>query len=144
MDGLKAKLNDDGRAMFRLRRILPVTGLIIGAWSVLPPYTGPSLNTKTRVEVADHVVPGVVLIVLSVTLVLLERRRPLSPTVRLAAGFAILLSGIWMTATHIPLVAQAMRDEVSAGSCSPRPARWPRPSCSSTRWTPSGRAEGWA
>jgi Na+-transporting methylmalonyl-CoA/oxaloacetate decarboxylase beta subunit len=82
----------------------------------LPPYTGPSLNTETRVEVADHVVPGVVLIVLSVILVLLERQRSFSPTLRLAAGFATLLCGIWMTSTHIPLVAQAMRDEVSAGA----------------------------
>ncbi len=116
MDGLQAKLNGKGTAMFHLRRTLPVAGLIIGAWSVLPAYTGPSLATETRVEVADHVVPGVVLIVLSVTLVALERRRPASPTWRLVAGFAVLLSGIWMTATHVPLVAQAMRGEVSAAA----------------------------
>jgi hypothetical protein len=116
MDGLKEKLNDSGGVMSRLRRTLPVLGLIVGAWSVLPPYTGPSLDTETRVEVADHVVPGVVLIVLSVTLVLLERRRSVSPTSRLVAGFVVVLSGLWMTATHVPLVAQATRGEVSAGA----------------------------
>ena len=38
------------------------------------------------------------------------------PTALLAGGFLVLLSGIWMTATHIPLVAQAGRGEVTAAA----------------------------
>jgi hypothetical protein len=34
----------------------------------------------------------------------------------LIAGLGVLLAGFWMTATHIPLVAQTTRDEVAAGA----------------------------
>ena len=29
-------------------------GLLVGAWAVLPAYTGPALNTTDRVEFVDH------------------------------------------------------------------------------------------
>jgi len=41
---------------------LPLAGLVIGAWSLLPPYSGPALDTETRVEIADHIVPGVLVL----------------------------------------------------------------------------------
>ncbi|MGH9151567.1 MAG: hypothetical protein ACRD03_03970, partial [Acidimicrobiales bacterium] len=44
-----------------LRLALPVAGLVVAAWAVLPPYTGPEIGTSTRVEVADHVVPAVLM-----------------------------------------------------------------------------------
>ncbi len=43
------------------------------------------------------------------------RRSPTPGFFPLVAGLGVLLAGFWMTATHVPLVAQAMRDEVGAG-----------------------------
>ena len=39
-------------------------------------------------------------------------RRPQGPgAIRFMAGLAVLLAGLWMMATHLPLVFEAMRDE---------------------------------
>lgn len=82
----------------------------MGAWALLPPYSGPALNTEMRVEVADHLVPGIVVLVASLAAPVLTGRAR-TPQVMLFAGLAVLLAGLWMTATHVPLVAQALRDE---------------------------------
>lgn len=99
-----------------LRKSLPLAGLVAGAWALLPPYTGPHLNTAARVEVADHVVPGVVLIAVSAISVLVARRPGHATSWLLLAGLVALLAGIWMTATHVPLVAQATRDQAPGGA----------------------------
>lgn len=39
------------------RSALPVAGLVVAAWAVLPPYAGPSLVLDPTVEVIDHVLP---------------------------------------------------------------------------------------
>ncbi|MGH9157565.1 MAG: hypothetical protein ACRD1K_17415 [Acidimicrobiales bacterium] len=100
---------------------LAVAGLLIGAWASLPPYSGPEINTETRVEVADHVIPAVVLVGLSLWALLRTRSagaggKGSAGSGLLIAGFGVLLAGLWMTATHLPLVAQARRDEVSAAA----------------------------
>jgi len=96
------------------RPALPVAGLVVGLWALLPPYSGPEINTATRVEVADHVVPAALVLGVSAW-ALWRARRPSPPagTGLLVAGFAVVLAGLWMTATHLPLVAQARRDEVT-------------------------------
>lgn len=86
-------------------------GLVISAWALLPPYSGPKLNTETRVEVADHVVPSLVLVVVSMAVLLLGRRKAGPATLGLVAGFLVALSGLWMVATHVPLLGQAARGE---------------------------------
>lgn len=97
-----------------LRRALPVIGLITAAVAVLPPYTASDIGTSMRVEVADHVIPAGVMVALSLG-ALARRRRPGAGMFPLVAGLGVLLAGLWMTATHLPLVAQATRDEVDAG-----------------------------
>jgi len=100
-----------------LRRALPTIGLVMSAWAVLPPYSGPKLNTETRVEVADHVVPSIILIAASLIVLLLSRQKAeTAGSVSLAAGFLVVLAGLWMVATHVPLVAQANRGEVGWGA----------------------------
>jgi hypothetical protein len=99
----------DGRA-----RVLAVAGLLVGAWAVLPPYTGPALNTVARVEFADHVVPSIVVVAIS-TLVLVGRRARGEPLL-FAAGLGVVLAGFWMTVTHLPLVVQATRGEAPWGA----------------------------
>lgn len=98
-----------------VRRALPIAGLVIGLWAALPPYFGPELDTETRVEIVDHVVPSLFLMAASVVALVLARVRP-APAHLLVAGFVVALAGIWMVATHVPLVAQAARHEVPAGA----------------------------
>ena len=89
----------------------PVVGLIIGVWAALPRWVTPAINTSDRAEFADHVVPSIVLITVSiVTLVVLQRSTGPS-SVMFLAGLVLVLAGLWMVATHVPLVAQATRDE---------------------------------
>ena len=102
-----------------LRDALPFLGLAAAAWSLLPPYSGPELNTEMRVEIADHVVPGILMLVLSVAALVRSRRagaRSPAGSFMLLAGLGILLAGFWMVATHVPLVAQARRGEVPGGT----------------------------
>ena len=98
---------------------------MIALWAVLPPYTGPELATEMRVEIADHVVPATLLLVLSVAALVRRRRAGSgdeSGSFMLIAGLGILLAGFWMVATHVPLVAQARRGELmnEAG----KPSNW--------------------
>jgi len=93
---------------------LPLFGMVVAVWASLPPYIGPALRPlEVRKEIADHVVPAVVLFTLSVAALALRRRR-LPGMGLLVAGLTVTLAGIWMTATHVPLVAQAMRHQVSS------------------------------
>ena len=85
----------------------------MSAWALLPPFSGPALNTETRVEVADHVVPALVIAAVSVTILVLDRRLTSRPALPLVAGLIVVLAGLWMVATHVPLVAQASRGEVT-------------------------------
>lgn len=98
-----------------LQRALPVVALVVAAWALLPPYTGPELGTSQRVEVADHVVPALLMVAVSVA-TLVRARRPGPSLLPLGSGLGVVLAGLWMTATHVPLVAQATRDEVTAGT----------------------------
>ncbi|MGI9120068.1 MAG: hypothetical protein ACR2G7_08120 [Acidimicrobiales bacterium] len=90
-------------------------GFLVGAWALLPPYSGPALNTADRVEFADHVVPGVVVIAVSAVALLLARR-PNPANLLFPAGLVIVLAGFWMTATHLPLVLQATRAQAPWGA----------------------------
>ncbi|MBA2752672.1 MAG: hypothetical protein H0U41_10660 [Actinobacteria bacterium] len=90
------------------------------AWAVLPPYSGPKLNTETRVEVADHVVPSLVLIAVSLVILVVSRRRAETAAgLSLVAGFLVALAGLWMVVTHVPLVAQAMRGRAGSPGAEP-------------------------
>jgi hypothetical protein len=93
------------------RRWLPVAGIVVGIWAALPRFVSPHLNVAESKEVADHVVPALVAIALSVAALVLARRGPVPGMFMFVAGLAISLCGLWMVATHVPLVAQAARAE---------------------------------
>ena len=90
---------------------LPVAGLVVAGWAVLPPYAGPSLVLDPTTAVVDHLLPA--LVVLAVCVVMLALRRRAAAGALFAAGLLVVLAGFWMTVTHVPLVAQAARGEVS-------------------------------
>lgn len=90
-------------------------GLLIGAWALLPRYMGPQIHLGPRaheIEFVDHAIPGVAVIVLSlVALGLWRRPRPFTATLLFSTGMGVGIAGVWMTATHLPLVRQALQDE---------------------------------
>ena len=94
-----------------LGRILPLVGLGIAFWATLPQWSGPKLNVEASKEVADHIVPGVVVLVASLVGIWASRRPQGPGAFRFMAGLGVLLAGLWMMATHLPLVFEAMRDE---------------------------------
>lgn len=93
-----------------LRRWLPLMGLAVGVWALLPKYVTPPLNTSDTAEFADHVIPGILVLGASAACLLGRNRHRLS-LVPLTAGMVVVLAGFWMVATHFPLLLQAFRDE---------------------------------
>ncbi len=89
---------------------------------MLPPYVGPALglnlDVRPAVEVVDHVVPGAVAALCAAWAALRSRlnqdARPSALTVVLLA--CAFLAGVWQTATHAPLVAQAGEGQAPWGA----------------------------
>ncbi len=99
------------RASRRRAPLLPVLGLVVGACATLPALVGPELATADAAEIADHLVPGLVVLAVSAVALVVGRSSRVSSVVPLAAGLVTSLAGLWMVATHVPLVAQATRHE---------------------------------
>lgn len=94
-------------------RIHAIVLAILGAVGLLAPYTGKPLGfvvyVEPVVEVVDHVVPGV--LVLGFAGYMLGVRR-----VALVPALGATLAGLWMTATHVPLIVQASSGRVGWGA----------------------------
>jgi hypothetical protein len=100
-----------------VRRWLPVLGLAVGAWALLPKFVTPPLNTADSAEFADHVVPGILVLSAAAACLLKGSSRARPNLVPLFAGMVIVLVGFWMVATHWPLLIQAFNGEAPwAGS----------------------------
>lgn len=93
-----------------LPAIVPIAGLGVALWASLPKYSGPPLNVEAAKEVADHIVPAIVVLLASLVAMAAGRRAKGPGAVRFMAGLTVLLAGLWMLATHLPLVAEATRD----------------------------------
>ena len=87
-----------------------------GAWMAIVPWLGRLLgldvDVATRVEVVDHVIPGVVAAVAGLYLTRTAAGRPLASD-RAAPAVAVtaLLAGLWAFATHAPLLLDAARGD---------------------------------
>jgi hypothetical protein len=86
-------------------------GVVAGLLGILPFFVTPELDTSRAAEIADHVFPGVVVLGAAGAVLVAHRRSGVSPMAFLMAGMAILLAGIWMASTHVPLLSQAANDE---------------------------------
>lgn len=90
---------------------LPLAGLVVGVWGALPFFLTPPLNTRDVVEIVDHVIPGLVVLAVCTGAVLLQRRPDRGGSYLFFGGLVMVLAGLWMTVTHVPLVSQATREE---------------------------------
>jgi hypothetical protein len=76
--------------------------MVVGVWAMLPPYLTPKLDVARSAKLADHVIPGILVMLLS-----LSRLVGIGHTEGqlggLLTGMAALMTGFWMTATHVPL-----------------------------------------
>jgi hypothetical protein len=88
-----------------------LAGLVVALWASLPKYSGPKLNTAPGKEVADHVIPAVLVAVVCLIGLYVVRRSPRPGPTLFVCGATVFLAGLWMMATHLPLVAQAMRGD---------------------------------
>jgi hypothetical protein len=74
----------------------------VAVWSIVPPYLGPAigleLDVASSVEVVDHAVPGVLV------LVLVALMRVTDNDESAAALGACALCGLWVTTSHATLV----------------------------------------
>lgn len=86
-------------------------GMLAGACAALPVLLGPNLNVAHQVEIADHLIPAVVVLAVSAMVLAMNRTAPVSGVVVLASGLVVALAGLWMVATHLPLVAQGARHQ---------------------------------
>ena len=95
------------RAQLRWETALGVLGL----WSVAVPFMatalGMHLDVALRLEIADHVLPGILIAGAVAVLVLTRRAGHVSAWIApMALGIAF-LGGLWITATHVPLMLEA-------------------------------------
>ncbi len=85
----------------------------LGAWTILVPYLGRAIrlvvDVASSVEIVDHVIPGTVVAAIGAYLAISARRNTLSGLRRPLGGGICFLAGFWVLATHVPLVAQAVR-----------------------------------
>ena len=90
---------------------LLAAGVVAGVVALLPFVVSPELDTARSAEVADHVLPSVVVLAAAGSVLAAQRRGRVGPMAFLGAGLAILLAGIWMATTHVPLLFQAARGD---------------------------------
>src|SRR5688500_11863825 len=79
---------------------LPLVALVAAVLAILPPYVDAfgKIDVEQRVEFADHVVPGVAVLVIAVVAYLLMRSPEPSQLLLFVGGAAITLAGLWMVA----------------------------------------------
>lgn len=94
-----------------LPALVPIAGLFVAVWASLPKWSGPKLNVASSTEVADHVIPAIVILLASLVAIAAGRRAKGPGGTRFLAGMLVLLAGLWMMATHFPLLAEARRGD---------------------------------
>lgn len=95
---------------------LAAAGIGAGFLGMLPFFVTPELNTARSAEIADHVVPGLLVVVAAGAVLAGRRRDGVGPMSFLIAGFVILLAGVWMVSTQVPLLNQARRGDAPWGA----------------------------
>ena len=95
--------------------VMPLLGVAVGLWGMLPRFLKSGLNTEDTVEVVDHVIPGAVVMIVSLVALAVARKSAKPGPLLFIFGLVVLLAGLFMFATHVPLVMQATRGEAPWG-----------------------------
>lgn len=98
----------------------PATVLaVLAAWAIAVPWiaeaAGLRLDVSTKLEVIDHVVPGLLALACAALLVYVADQSP-SSLGRLGAVAVAFLAGVWITTTHIALIPDAIDGSVRWGA----------------------------
>lgn len=107
----------------RTRQGLPTPAMValvpLAAWLAVTPFMatalGLELGVPLRLEIIDHVVPGVVTLG-AATAALVLRTRPVAATAFLVGAGVCLLAGLFSFSTHVPLLGQASQGIVPWGT----------------------------
>lgn len=97
-------------ASTRLERAL-IALVAVALWSIVPPYLGPAigleLDVSSKVEVIDHVIPGVSAAI-AACIALSYARRGQTESVALLAALGVgVLAGLFQSVSHLTLVLDA-------------------------------------
>lgn len=84
-------------------------GAIAGLYAMAPAVVGRLGHLRRGAEVVDHVIPGLVVIAL---VGVAAGGGADSVAFMVVAGTVVCLAGLWMTATHIGLLEQAVHNQV--------------------------------
>lgn len=94
-------------ASLQARWAAALAGLAV--WAIAVPWLGEvvglELDVATRLEIADHVIPGVV--TLAGAALLVTRGGTPGSIIWLGVGAIAFLTGLWITSTHVPLIPDA-------------------------------------
>ena len=86
---------------------------ILGACALVAPYladaVGLELDVAASVEIVDHVVPGVTVLIASAAMIGRGRRTSTQLAAAMAATGLAMLAGLWITTSHAPLAVDALR-----------------------------------
>ena len=97
-------------AATNLERAL-VALVAVALWSIVPPYLGPvlgfELDVSSKVEVIDHVVPGVSAAIAACIALSYARRGQTDGVAMLAALGVCVLAGLFQSVSHLTLVLNA-------------------------------------
>ncbi|MGH9122642.1 MAG: hypothetical protein ACRDYC_12005 [Acidimicrobiales bacterium] len=85
--------------------------LLAGLYATLPGFYAGGLSASRGTEVADHIVPGLIVL----ALVYSAARWPHSRPVRTLARWGLVLTGAWMGISQVSLVSQAVRGQSAWG-----------------------------
>lgn len=90
----------------------------LGSWTAIVPYLGKAfgltVNVSWRVEFADHVVPGAIIVAIGLYLhKRASRGAPRGERNALFAAGLSFLAGFWVLATHVPLLQDASEELVT-------------------------------
>lgn len=79
----------------------------LGAWSIVPPYIGPTLgmelDVSSGVEFVDHAVPGALVVICGAVSAVLAREGGAGSLADVIALAVCCLAGFWQVATHFTL-----------------------------------------
>ena len=84
-------------------------GAIAGLYAMAPAAVGRLSHLRRGVEVVDHVIPGLVVIAL---VGVATGGGAGSVGFMVVAGTVVCLAGLWMTATHVGLLEQAIHHQI--------------------------------